>query len=123
MYRSIADEEQSKQGPVNNNNNNVKMEDDSNNNMLTNKDIKVEVNPEKKVNNPFVKVTKDEGSKQKTIFEDLSKVSQSQNSHKMPNELINISQKIGFKKKANQSNEEKSKIDSQLQLSKGKKVN
>ena len=125
MYRSVAEEEENKKAP---NNNNVKTEDDFSNTQNTNtnnmpKDNKIinENNVDKKINNPFIKGVKDDGSKQKNIFEDLSKVSNTQNNIKIDKDNTGISQKIGFKKKAYINGEEKNKIESQIQISKMKK--
>ena len=119
MYRSIAEEEQNKQTAFTNN---VKMEDDLANNNAGNVNLKAEINCDKKISNPFVKGGKEDGSKQKTLFEDLSKVTQSQNNVKSQNEVINMSNKFGFKRKANQGNgDEKNKIESQIVNSKVKK--
>jgi hypothetical protein len=118
MYRSVAEEENKK--PLTNNIN-VKTEDDASNTQNITQNNKIENNGDKRINNPFVKGMKEEGSKQKNIFEDLCKVSNTQNNVKVEKDNAGISQKIGFKKKANNNAEEKNKLDSQLQVSKMKK--
>ena len=128
MYRSVVEEEQNnKQSTLSNNlsvNNTIKVEENNINIVNTsNNQSLIEVNNEKKVNNPFVKSSKEDLSKQKNIFEDLSKSTGSQNNIVLKNQGdVNISQKIGFKRKTNNGDDEKNmKIENQLQSTKIKK--
>lgn len=116
MIRTVHEEELRKN---NNINSNVKMEEESGqvNTLPAGIEVKIDNSGDNKMNNPFKKGVKDDGSKQKSLFEDLTKSTQSQSKG---SDLF--SQKIGFKKKQNPSQEEKSKIESQLQQSKVKKV-